>query len=92
MCKWATAPEHDPQRAAPEVLRAMARLYAAETAGFVLDQAMRLLRGTDAVNAAGGAELARSLGMEEVWKGYGSTLADMDVVAQSLTGLELRGS
>jgi len=92
MSRWATMADHDPQRAAPEALRAMARIYARDTFGFVMDQAMRLLRGTDAVDAASGAEMARALGCEEVWKGYGSSLADMDVVARALTGLELHGS
>ncbi|MBI5535344.1 MAG: acyl-CoA dehydrogenase family protein [Deltaproteobacteria bacterium] len=92
MSRWATMPEHDPQRAQPDVLRAMARIYARETLGFVVDQAMKLLRGTDAVDAASGAEMARALGSDEIWKGYGTLLADMDVVARALTGLEFHGS
>jgi alkylation response protein AidB-like acyl-CoA dehydrogenase len=92
MSRWATLPEHDPKRAAPEVLRAMARICAREAVGFVVDQAMKLLRGADAVDAASASELARSLGSDEVWKGYGTTLADMDTVARALTGLELHGS
>lgn len=92
MCRWALAPEHDPKRAPTETLRAMARINARDTLGFVVDEGMKLLRGCDAVDPTAVAEVARSLGVEEVWKGYGSQIADMDLVARSLTGLELHGA
>jgi len=91
MCRWAARMDHDPKRSDAATMRAMARIYAREVLGAVVQESMKWLRGADAVDAAGASETARVMGADAMWRGYGSLLADMDRVAKATLGLELKG-
>jgi alkylation response protein AidB-like acyl-CoA dehydrogenase len=90
MCRWAVTEDHDPKRADAATLRAMARIYARETLTLVIQQSMEWLRASDAVDASRSGDLAASLGIDALWKGYGGWLADMDHVARVVLGVEVQ--
>jgi hypothetical protein len=68
----------------------MARIYARETLTLVIQQSMEWLRASDAVDASRSGDLAASLGIDALWKGYGGWLADMDHVARVVLGVEVQ--
>lgn len=91
MALWATQPEHDPQRAEAPVLRAMSRIYARECLSLVVNETIGWLRAAEPFDSNPPADLARSLGADELWRAQGGLLADMDTVARATIGLELFG-
>jgi alkylation response protein AidB-like acyl-CoA dehydrogenase len=88
MARWATLPEHDPKRGDAESLKAMARIYARECLSQIVQEGVSWVRGSDAVDAASAPALAQSMGADDLWRGYGGLLADMDRVALTTVGLE----
>lgn len=88
MCRWPLVPEHDPKRVDGQTLRAMSRIFACETLALVTQQAMRWLRGSDAIDANVADDWANSLGINKLWTSYGGLLADMDCVAQAVLDLD----
>ena len=69
---------------APDAIKTMSRVYARDAALKVGEQAVRLLRGTDAVDDAGLPDLTRALGLSRIHAGCAGMLADMDEVAKAL--------
>jgi alkylation response protein AidB-like acyl-CoA dehydrogenase len=88
MARWATQPEHDPARTEPAVLRAMARIYAREALGVVVNEAMRFIGGAEPAGSGVPVQPGSSPGLDELVRGQAGLLADMDLVARALTGLE----
>ncbi len=87
MCEWATMTEHNPQRAEPAALRAMSRIYARDCLSKVIQESVCWIIGAEKSPVAA-AELAQSLGANEMWAGYGSEISDMDIVAKATMQLE----
>jgi len=69
---------------APAAVKTMSRVCARDAALRVNEQAVRLLRGTDAVDDAGLAELDRALGSTRIHAGCAGMLADMDEISKAL--------
>jgi alkylation response protein AidB-like acyl-CoA dehydrogenase len=69
---------------APEAIRAMSRIFAREAALSVVGEAVRWLRGCDAVDDAGMADLERALGTTAINAACRGLVADMDQVARAL--------
>jgi len=70
----------------PAIHKAMARVYARETALCVAGEAVKWLRGCDLPVAAG--ELERSLRLAEIHAAQAGLVSDMDRVARAICGVD----
>ncbi len=69
---------------APAAVEAMSRVCAREAALDISGEALRLLRGSDAVQPQGVAELESALGIPAIHAGCGGLIADMDEIARAV--------
>jgi len=69
---------------APAALEAMSRVCAREAAVDIAAEAIRLLRGSDAVTEQQMPELDKALGMPAIHTACGGLIADMDEVARAV--------
>ncbi|MDF1565976.1 MAG: acyl-CoA dehydrogenase family protein [Deltaproteobacteria bacterium] len=69
---------------APKALKAMARVYARETALTIAEGSIRMLRGGDAVSPVEMPQLERDLGLTAINSAMGGQVADLDEVARAI--------